>query len=57
METATLFALAAGGALQAGSVLIVTDRVLPDRVRIDADALRAAELRLGRVALRALALA
>ncbi len=55
METATLFALAAGGEFEAGSVLIVTDRVLPDRLRIDAQALRAAELRVGRVALEALA--
>ena len=55
METATLFALAAGGRLETGSVLIVSDLVLPERVRIDADALRAAELRLGQLALRALA--
>jgi DeoD family purine-nucleoside phosphorylase len=55
METATLFALAAAGQLEAGSVLIVSDQVLPERVRIDADALRAAELRLGQLALRALA--
>lgn len=57
METATLFALAAAGELEAGSVLIVSDRLLPDRVRIDADALRTAESRLGQVALRALAIA
>ncbi|MDQ6607965.1 MAG: purine-nucleoside phosphorylase [Actinomycetota bacterium] len=56
METATLFALAASSELEAGSVLIVSDRVLPDRVRIDPDALRQAELRLGQVALRALAI-
>jgi DeoD family purine-nucleoside phosphorylase len=54
METATLFALAASRDLEAGSLLIVTDCLLPERVRIGAEALRAAELRLGQVALQAL---
>jgi DeoD family purine-nucleoside phosphorylase len=57
METATLFALAAARELEAGSVLIVTDQVLPERVRIELDALREAELRLGQVALSALTIA
>jgi DeoD family purine-nucleoside phosphorylase len=55
METATLFALAARRGLEAGSVLIVTDVLLPVRRRIEADALQAAEHRLGELAARALA--
>ncbi|HTU31590.1 MAG TPA: hypothetical protein VMF07_19515, partial [Solirubrobacteraceae bacterium] len=47
METATLFALGARRGLATGSLLIVSDLVLPDRRRIDADALEAAERRLG----------
>jgi uridine phosphorylase len=54
METATLYALAAARGLQAGSLLIVTDVILPERVRIEAEALRAAELRLGELAVQAL---
>jgi DeoD family purine-nucleoside phosphorylase len=55
METATLFALAQRRGLRAGSVLIVSDIVLPARRRIDAPALREAEHRLGELALAALA--
>jgi DeoD family purine-nucleoside phosphorylase len=56
METATLFALAARRGLQAGSLLIVSDLLLPARRRIALERLREAELRLGEVAVRALAL-
>jgi len=55
METATLFALAARRALEAASVLIVTDLLLPTRVRIEHDHLRDSEHRLGELAVRALA--
>jgi DeoD family purine-nucleoside phosphorylase len=55
METATLFALAARRGLQAASLLIVSDLLLPARVRIDAEALRAAEHRIGELAFRGLA--
>jgi DeoD family purine-nucleoside phosphorylase len=54
METATLFALARRRGLRAGSVLIVSDIVLPERRRIDAEALRDAEHRLGALALAGL---
>jgi DeoD family purine-nucleoside phosphorylase len=54
MEAATLFALAARRGLRAGCVLIVSDVVLPVRRRIDAEALREAEDRLGRLALAGL---
>jgi DeoD family purine-nucleoside phosphorylase len=55
METATLFTLAARRGLEAGSVLIVSDLLLPVRRRIESEALRAAEHRLGELAARALA--
>jgi len=55
METATLFALAARRGICAGAVLIISDLLGPQRIRIDAAALADAELRLGRVALAALA--
>jgi uridine phosphorylase len=55
MEAATLFALATRRGFEAGAVLIVTDLLLPERRRIDADALRAAEDRLGEIGVRALA--
>jgi purine-nucleoside phosphorylase len=55
METATLFALAARRGLRAGCALIVSDLVLPSRLRIEPDALRDAEHRLGELALNALA--
>ncbi len=54
METATLFALAARRAIQAASLLIVSDVLLPVRVRIETDALRAAEQRMGELALEGL---
>ncbi len=54
MEAATLFALAAARAVEAAAVLVVSDLVLPERVRIDEDDLRAAEKRMGEAALRAL---
>ncbi len=55
METATLFALARRRGLAAASVLIVSDIVLPERRRIDPEALREAEHRLGELALAGLA--
>jgi DeoD family purine-nucleoside phosphorylase len=54
METATLFALAVARAFEAAALLVVSDLVLPARVRIDQDDLRAAEQRMGRAALHAL---
>jgi DeoD family purine-nucleoside phosphorylase len=47
MESATLFALAARRGFEAGALLVVTDLLSPERVRIGAEELRAAELRLG----------
>jgi DeoD family purine-nucleoside phosphorylase len=54
METATLFALAARRGLQAATLLIVTDVLLPTRRRIDTELLRATERRSGDLAVRAL---
>jgi len=54
MEAATLFALASARAVQAAALLVVSDLVLPQRVRIGQEALRAAERRMGEAALRAL---
>ena len=54
MEAATLFALASARAVQAAALLVVSDLVLPERVRIGEEALRAAERRMGEAALRAL---
>jgi DeoD family purine-nucleoside phosphorylase len=54
MEAATLYALAAARELDAAALLVISDLVLPARVRIDQDALRAAERRMGQAALRAL---
>jgi purine-nucleoside phosphorylase len=54
METATLFALAARRGLRAGCALIVSDLVLPERRRIETDALHDAERRLGEIAVAAL---
>jgi DeoD family purine-nucleoside phosphorylase len=54
METATLFALAGVRGVQAASLLIVSDVILPERTRIGVEALRAAEHRLGDVAAKAL---
>ncbi|MGI8411144.1 MAG: purine-nucleoside phosphorylase [Solirubrobacteraceae bacterium] len=57
METATLFTLAARRGLSAGSVLVVSDVVLPNRVRIDPETLAKAERQMGELAARALATA
>jgi purine-nucleoside phosphorylase len=54
MEAATLYALAAARELDAAALLVVSDLVLPVRVRIGQDELRAAERRMGETALRAL---
>lgn len=54
MEAATLFALAATREFETAAILVVSDLVLPSRRRIDPDELRAAERRMGEVALRAL---
>jgi purine-nucleoside phosphorylase len=54
MEAATLFTLADARGVQAAALLVVSDIVLPERVRIGQDDLRAAEQRMGRAALRAL---
>ncbi|HSO98346.1 MAG TPA: hypothetical protein VLP43_05290 [Solirubrobacteraceae bacterium] len=55
MECAAVFALAAARGIRAAALLAVTDLVLPQRCRIDPAALTAAELRMGEVALAALA--
>ena len=47
MEAATLFTLAAARGVQAAALLVVSDIVLPERVRIGPDELRAAERRMG----------
>jgi DeoD family purine-nucleoside phosphorylase len=54
MEAATLFALAAVRGVDAAALLVVSDVVLPERVRIGQDELRDAERRMGAAALRAL---
>lgn len=54
MEAATLYALAAVRELDAAALLVVSDLVLPTRMRIGQDELRAAEQRMGQAALRAL---
>lgn len=54
METATLLALARRRRLHAAALLLVTDLLLPQRTRIEHDALRAGEERLGSIAVRAL---
>jgi DeoD family purine-nucleoside phosphorylase len=55
MEAATLFALAARHDLAAAALLLVTDTLIPERRRIDPDALRDGEHRLGELGARALA--
>ncbi len=55
METATLFSLATKRGLAAASVLLVSDLLLPRRVRIDPGALREREPALGRLGLSGLA--
>jgi DeoD family purine-nucleoside phosphorylase len=54
MESATLFALAARRGLRAGSLLVVSDQLVPTRVRISPEGLQAAELRMGEAAVHAL---
>jgi uridine phosphorylase len=54
MECAAVFTLAGRLGVAAAGVLAVSDLVLPERQRIDADALLEAELRLGRAAVAAL---
>lgn len=55
MESSALFALAARRGFEAGALLVVSDLLLGERVRIGSDELRAAEHRLGDAALAALA--
>jgi DeoD family purine-nucleoside phosphorylase len=54
MEAAALFTIAARRGIDAGCVLLVSDTLTGEPVRIDPDALHAAELRLGELAVRAL---
>jgi DeoD family purine-nucleoside phosphorylase len=54
MEAATVFALATARGVSAAALLVVSELLLPDRVRIGSDELRAAERRMGVAALRAL---
>jgi DeoD family purine-nucleoside phosphorylase len=54
MEAATLFALATARKVEAAALLVVSDLILPERVRIHQDDLRAAEGRMGEAAVRAL---
>jgi DeoD family purine-nucleoside phosphorylase len=56
METAALFALAQRRGLQAASLLVVSDLLLPARERIVPEALREAEHRMGAAATAALAI-
>jgi DeoD family purine-nucleoside phosphorylase len=56
MEAATLFALAAVHDVQAAALLVVSDLVLPERVRIGPEQLEQAERRMGRMAVEALIL-
>lgn len=55
MESSALFALAAHRGFVAGTLLVVSDLLVGERVRIGTDELRAAEHRLGEAALAALA--
>jgi len=55
MEIAALFALAPQRGVQAAALLIVSDLLYPERTRIATEALRAAEHRMGELAVRALA--
>jgi len=56
MEAATLFSLASVHGAEAAALLLVSDLVLPERVRIGSEELEAAERRMGEAALRALSL-
>ena len=55
METACLFALASRRGLDAAAILVISDLLLPERVRIDPEDLARAEELMGTVATRALA--
>jgi purine-nucleoside phosphorylase len=55
MEAATLFRLAQRRGVHAGCALLVSDILAEEPVRIDDEALHDAELRLGALAVRALA--
>jgi DeoD family purine-nucleoside phosphorylase len=57
MEAATLFALAARRGFEAAAVMLVSDVVRPERLRITLEELRRGEERLGEVAARALVVA
>jgi purine-nucleoside phosphorylase len=54
MEAAVLYALAGNRGFLAAAILIVSDLVRPTRSRIDPEALKAAERRMGEAALQAL---
>jgi purine-nucleoside phosphorylase len=54
METATLFALARRRQLEAAALLIVSDLLRPQRLRIEKPGLQEAERRMGELAIRAL---
>ena len=54
MESATLFALAAARNVKAATLLLVTDLLFPERIRICEDALHDGERRMGETALLAL---
>lgn len=56
MEAATLYALAAVHHVEAAALLVVSDLVLPDRVRIGPEELQEAERRMGQAAMRSLGL-
>jgi DeoD family purine-nucleoside phosphorylase len=55
MEAATLLAIAERRGCRAACLLAVSDSLVDDRLRLDADAMTEAGLSLGRVAVRALA--
>jgi uridine phosphorylase len=55
METATLFTLASKLGVEAGSLLLVSDLLQPERTRIDLDELQHGEVRLGTIAVDAFA--
>jgi DeoD family purine-nucleoside phosphorylase len=55
METATLFTLASKLGVQAGSLLLVSDLLQPERTRIEPEELQHGEVRLGTIAVAAFA--
>ena len=54
MESSTLFALGARRGFEAGTLLVISDLLTAQRVRIGAEELQAAEHRLGDAALQGL---